>query len=342
MVERPTNPLTHLPWLRWIDQTEIPSVAIGIIACLIFLPFYEFNAMAPRLPFQGAAFPLAFALALMFLLQLSRGASNDLRLLIQADKIDTSYLESIGAGKKMAWLELILGCVIGLQRIRSQIKFDLNETISLSELISPASIAVCLAILFYTVIEVHLVAFCLRQVMVFRRVAKNFQVDLMTTELNNALSNPLIRFLVVSLVATSCGMLIYQIVPFPSLQRRIFQGGSLAALFLAAMIVVSMVPLFILRARIAVAKQIEITQIRQALKGDFSGVGQSHFGAQLKDFTPADLMYYEDRVKNIWEWPIEAHIRRLVIFWFTSAAHLGARGSGRSCVRECTYQWLTR
>ena len=25
-------------------------------------------------------------------------------------------------------------------------------------------------------------------------------------------------------------------------------------------------------------------------------------------------MYYEDRVKNIWEWPIEAHIRRLVIF----------------------------
>ena len=64
--------------------------------------------------------------------------------------------------------------------------------------------------------------------------------------------------------------------------------------------------------------------------------------AQLKDFSPADLMYYEDRVKNIWEWPIEAHIRRLVILWFTSAAHQGARGSGRSCVRECTYQWLTR
>ena len=36
--------------------------------------------------------------------------------------------------------------------------------------------------------------------------------------------------------------------------------------------------------------------------------------AQLKDCTPAELMYYEDRVKNIWEWPIEAHIRRLVIF----------------------------
>ena len=36
--------------------------------------------------------------------------------------------------------------------------------------------------------------------------------------------------------------------------------------------------------------------------------------AQLKDFSPADLMYYVDRVKNIWEWPIEAHIRRLVIF----------------------------
>ncbi|XOV86694.1 MAG: hypothetical protein ACFHX7_17200 [Pseudomonadota bacterium] len=38
-------------------------------------------------------------------------------------------------------------------------------------------------------------------------------------------------------------------------------------------------------------------------------------------------MYYEDRIKNIWEWPFEAHIRRLVIFvllppltWILAAA----------------------
>ena len=25
-------------------------------------------------------------------------------------------------------------------------------------------------------------------------------------------------------------------------------------------------------------------------------------------------MYYEDRIKAIWEWPFELHVRRLVIF----------------------------
>jgi len=311
---RPTNPLTNLPWLRWIDRTELPSVVVCIIACLLFLPFYDYNSMAPRLPFQGSAFPPAFALALMFLLQLTRGASADLRQLIQAGKIDTSYLNSIGASPRVAWIELAIGIGLGLERVYSQINFDQTKALSLSELAAPGAIVVFLAIIFYTIVEIHLVAFCLRQVLVFRRIAKIFKVDLMSPELNNALSNPLIRFLVVGMVATSCGMLLYQIVPFPSLQRRIFQGGTVAALFLIAMIVVSLIPLFILKARIAVAKQIEITQIRQVLKGDFSGVNHSHFGARLKDFTLADLMYYEDRIKDIWEWPIEAHIRRLVIF----------------------------
>jgi hypothetical protein len=303
-----------MPWLSWIDRTELPPVVISIITCLLFLPFYNFGAMAPQLPFQGAAFPVAFALALMFLIQLTRGASGDLRLLILADKIDTSYHQSIGASKRIALVELTVGLVLGLQRVQSQINFNYSGPFTMSEIMAPGAIIVFLAIIFYTIVEVHLVAFCLRQVLVFRRIAKNFQVDLMTTELNNALSNPLIRFLMVGLVVTSFGMLLYQIVPFPSLQRRMLQGGSIAALFLMAMIVVSLVPLFILKGRIAVAKQIEITQIRQVLKGDFSGVSQSHFGQRLAEFTPADLMYYEDRVKNIWEWPIEAHIRRLVIF----------------------------
>jgi len=312
--QRPTNPLTHLPWLRWIDRTEIPSAVVGIFVCLLFLPFYDYEAMAPRLPFQGSAFPPAFALALMFLLQLTRGASADLRQLIQADKIDTSYLGSIGASARVGLVELAIGLALGLERVHSQIDFDQSIQMTMSTLADPASIAVFLAIIFYTIIEVHLVAFCLRQVLVFRRIAKNFKVDLMMPELNNALSNPLIRFLMVGLVATSCSVLLYQIIPFPSLQRRLFQGGAVAAFFLTAMIIISLVPLFILKSRIAVAKRIEIAHIRQVIKGDFSGVSQSYFGNKLTEFTPADLMYYEDRVKDIWEWPIEAHIRRLVIF----------------------------
>ena len=107
-----------MPWLSWIDRTELPPVVISIITCLLFLPFYNFGAMAPQQPFQGTAFPVAFALALMFLIRLTCGASGDLRLLILADKIDTSYRESIGSSKRIALVQLAVCLVHGLQRVQ--------------------------------------------------------------------------------------------------------------------------------------------------------------------------------------------------------------------------------
>ena len=54
--------------------------------------------------------------------------------------------------------------------------------------------------------------------------------------------------------------------------------------------------------------------MQRALPGDRDGLRASAFGPELNTFTAADLMYYEDRIRAVWEWPFEAHIRRLVIF----------------------------
>jgi hypothetical protein len=314
MHTEPFTPLAHMPWLRWIDRTGIPAVIIGIVALLIFLPFYNFSGMAPRMPLQGGVFPPAFALALTFLLQLTRGASADLHLLISAEKVDTRHLTEIAAGPRAALAELVLGIAIGIERVYSQLSFSPNAPTELSGFLDPSTIAVCLSITFYTVVQVHLLAFCIRQVLVFRRIASHWQVDLLAHEFNNILSNPLIRFVVVGFVAMSFGMLVYQAIPFESLRMRVLESGLFAGLIWVVLMIISLVPLFILRSRIATAKKMEINLIRLALKGQTAGIEQSQFGTRIATFSPADLMFYEDRIKNIWEWPFEAHVRRLVIF----------------------------
>ncbi len=313
MQQEPYTPLANIPWLKWVDRTQIPAFVIGFFALLLFVPFYNFNALTPRLPLEGAAFPPAFALALMFFLQLTRGAAGDLRQLIFAGKIDTSFLESLAASKSWARGELLLGLGIGAERVYAQLRFSAEDGDMLS-MMSPGALVVCFSILAYTVVQIHLLAFCVRQVAVFRRVAKTFEIDLMAPELNNALSNPLIRFIVVGLIGISSGLLVYEMIPYQSLQMRVLESGALAIVIWLLLIFVSFVPLLILKSRIAVAKAMEISRIRQALQGNMAGIEHSQFGERLADFSPADLMYYEDRIKNIWEWPFQAHVRRLVIF----------------------------
>lgn len=255
MQTEPFTPLANIHWLRWIDRTGIPAVVIGIGALLIFLPFYNFSGMAPRMPLQGGVFPPAFALALMFLLILTRGASSDLLLLIGADKVNPRHLTEIAAGPKAAMIELVIGIVIGLERVSSQLRFTSEGAMDLTLLVDPSTIAVCLSITFYTVVQVHLLAFCIRQVIVFRRIASQWQVDLLAHELNNILSNPLIRFVVVGFVAMSFGMLVYQVIPFASLRMRVIESGVFAGLIWLVLMIISLVPLFILRSRISTAKK---------------------------------------------------------------------------------------
>jgi hypothetical protein len=91
-------------------------------------------------------------------------------------------------------------------------------------------------------------------------------------------------------------------------------AGNLALLVWLVFICISLIPLFAMKSRIAVAKTMEISFIRQAIDGNLQNVSLSQFGERLKEFSPGELMYYEDRIKAIWEWPIEAQIRRLIIF----------------------------
>ena len=314
MSDGPYTPASHLPWLRWLDQTELPAPVIAFIFFLLYIPFYDFRGISPQLPLEGGAFPPACALTLMFFLLLTRGAFNDLSQLIKLDKINVHHITAIAPSKRAAWIELAFGIGIGLERVYSQLKFASKGDPSVSQLMDPVATVIALTIVIYTVLQIHLLMFCLRQAMVFRRVAKDYRVDLLTPELNSSIANPLIRFFALGFVGISFGVLIFELVPYASLQRRVLEATFFAGFIWFLLLTLSTTPLFIMKSRISLAKKMEINLIRTVLRGETTNVNDSQFGERLATFSPADLMYYEDRINAIWEWPFEAQIRRFIFF----------------------------
>ena len=307
----PSRPLANVPWVRVVDRLGIPSFAFGVCLMLACLPFYDYNALTPQLPLSGAAFPPEFVLALSFLLFLTRGATSDFRTLVGFGRVELGHIAGLVASRRSAFIELAVGVVIGMDRVARQIRFDGDAN---ADWFDPARLLVCFTIVGYTVLQVHLLTFCVRQALVYRRVAQSFKLDLLAPELNSLVSNPLIRFLIIGLVSVSFGMLLFELAPYASLQRRVVGAGALGVAIWVMLLGVSFIPLFVSRRRIGAAKTVEINLVRRALRGDRDGLAASAFGPRLEEFSAADLMYYEDRVRAVWEWPFESHIRRVVIF----------------------------
>jgi hypothetical protein len=319
MQEEPLTPFSNMSWIKWIDRTELPPIVIGIIAFIFFLPFYDFNALPPSMPGQGGVFPPAFAICLLFLLYLARGANNDLGLLVRSNKIKVESLQSLSASRRMALLELAIGLYIGFERIYSQIYYaygDLDQLLAAGDIYTAAFWAVNVSIVLYTILQVHLLLFCIRQIRTFNRIARELPVDLLAPDLNNIISNPLIRFALVGLLAISFGLLVYELVPYSSMQKRFMVTGLIGVLIWLVLMSFSLIPLFTLKSRVAVAKAQELNCIRRAIQGEPDSMEQSRLGSRIHEFALPDLLYYEDRIKNIWEWPFEAHIRRFIIFGF--------------------------
>ncbi len=282
---------------------------IALIVLLAFIPFYDFNALVPRLPLDAAPFPPALALLLMFLLNLTRGAARDMHALVAAGKITDSDAVMLGARPVVARIELVVGLVFGSLLLLGGARAAMADSAPMVELA-----VVCCAVLGYAVVQVHLLAFCVRQALAYRHIAERFPIDLLAPEIHTTISNPLMRFVVVGMTAFSFLLLVHEVAPYPSLQTRVLQVGFLSGLVWSALIVVSLVPVFKLKSRTVAVKVDEIDLVHRALRGEAVAQHTSRLGPQLSDFGLGDLMVYEERLKNLWEWPIRAHVRRLLLF----------------------------
>ena len=225
-----------------------------------------------------------------------------------AGRIGGSESVTLGALPLPARLELVAGLALGaLLVFRNALEPDALD--------APAHViaAVCCAMFGYAVTQIHVLTFCIRQALAYRRIASHFEIDLLAPEIHTVLSNPLIRFVVLGMAGFSLLVVIHEAAPYPSLQARVVQVGLLAGLAWATLILVSLIPVFRMKARVSAIKRAEIDLVRQALRGAPPPGATTQFGAPVAQFGIGDLMVYEERLKQVWEWPIRAHIRRLLL-----------------------------
>jgi len=77
---------------------------------------------------------------------------------------------------------------------------------------------------------------------------------------------------------------------------------------------VYLVPYNIFRKRIGVVKALELNRVAEALKGNRELLSDSLISDDTDKLTTIDLLYYQELIRNIREWPFTNRIRRLVLF----------------------------
>ena len=54
--------------------------------------------------------------------------------------------------------------------------------------------------------------------------------------------------------------------------------------------------------------------IGKAIAGDRSVLTNSRIRANKREFQMPDLLYYQDRIQSVWEWPLHTHVRRIAFY----------------------------
>ena len=159
---------------------------------------------------------------------------------------------------------------------------------------------------------IRTMTFIYRQIQVFYKVANTIPIDLLNPEpLAVFASQPLRVFF--GLVGITV------IIPFTlasseGLANTVIPTGlPMIALVFVLFLLVS-IPLTRIRSRLKQAKIEESQLITQALTGNRRALIDSRISAHQDEFKMPDLLYYQDRIHSVWEWPLHAHIRKIAFY----------------------------
>jgi len=184
--------------------------------------------------------------------------------------------------------------------IASVTVLDMNIII---ELVLFGAVGVCM---------VRNATFLYRQVALFSRIARDLNVDLLNIEALGEFANQPLRTLIGTMVFMSAMLLLLNSGEAFTLQY-FFLGVPIQIFMLSLTLFVSK-PMWQVRNKIRQSKHEELAKVRAAINGKPNALAGSCIESRQDDFTLPDLLYYEDRINAVWEWPLSTHVRRLFFY----------------------------
>lgn len=168
----------------------------------------------------------------------------------------------------------------------------------------------------FGVVLVHLCVFVVRQARALSRLASETDIDLLNLEPLQVFSAQPIRFLLIVATFVSLNVLLVDV-----LMEGVPQQGAVLLYMLGPVLGIIAVlwfafchPVLLVRNRVKAAKDVELQAVCAALSGDRSSLSTTSIGRFAKEFTAPDLLNYEQRVLQIWEWPIQSSLQRILIY----------------------------
>jgi hypothetical protein len=307
-----TPGLTHSKVLVWLDQTGLPAWQIGVTSFFVLSVIGILVLVASSYPDPGmysnvVAFNAIVNYLLVFYLELGRGWHKDFQRMLEFDQslYDVSRIMTPSKGILMA--EILLAIVSAF------VNLQLNN---LSERGYALFTSLGMLMLFLQyILAIFIVDLFSRQLLMLNRIVKEIRLDLLNTEFYSSLADTMFRFLRLYIFGLCIVAISFNIFDAES-------GGfnqlliSMMPFYLPGLLMMGLflIPFNGFKSRMRLVKSIELNHVLRAMAGDKAHLKASLIGADADKLSMVDLMYYEDRIRKIKEWPFTDRIRSLLLF----------------------------
>ena len=183
----------------------------------------------------------------------------------------------------------------------------------------PDSMAFLSAVFLFYFIQYAVAIFCIditfRQLAELSKIARKVRIDLLETDFYSTLANPMLRFVglyIFGLCVTTMSFLVFTEGEYDIGQMMlIMMPWYLPGLLLMSLY---MIPYNIFSKRMRIVKLLELNKVSGALRGSRDSLKDSLIEDEKENLTKIDLLYYQDRIQKVREWPFTDRLRALVLF----------------------------
>jgi hypothetical protein len=307
-----TPGLSHLRILTILDRTGLSAWLLGLgcffvltIVAVIMLIVVRYPD--PAMYRNSVAFTAIIGFFVVFYFASGRGWHQDIIRFMEFDQGLVNEFRVLIPGSRMVTAELagaLLCCLINLRIGNAPMGFSVFFTVSIATFyfIQYALIIFSIDIMF-------------RQLICIMKVAQKIRIDLLNADFYSTLANILVRHV---------GLYIFGVCII-SLSNIVFTEGTLGASemlvammpwYLPGLIIISLylIPYNHFRHRMHSFKFQELNSVASALGGNPKALDHSLLKDEASQLSKIDLLYYQDRIRAIKEWPFTDRIRALVLF----------------------------
>ena len=324
-----TIALYHYWGFKWLDRTRLKAGwLVVLVFALNWLVLFTAELSGVTV-FESQMlqwlFPTLLSLFLVIWIALARGAQFDFDHMVSSGLAERHlYADFIVCSRRSVSLtELAIGVAGGVLVYFIGRGFGEDESLGssivsiFSDLRNPTITGL------YELVEISLfgilgictvrnATFLYRQVGLFSLIARGVSVNLLSIEALGEFANQPLRTLIGTMAVLS--VMLFMLNSSDSLISQYYLLGIPIQILMVVLTLYVSRPMWQIRKKIRQCKQRELEKVRAAIAGDRDALKETCIHPHQDDFTFADLLYYEDKIDALWEWPLNGQVRRIVFY----------------------------